>query len=142
MAHGYKHLIHSWLVLTDESCGQQHLLILAEETALAILEGTGEDGLAPFIAVRKGQCCLKAQTLVLHGALRIETIPPSGRYLFEIVLLFHLFHKPIGDDISGFYGHLAVGFVLQGGLALHLMGPEVVNLIDSGIEGGAQVAHL
>ena len=51
MAHGYKHLIHSWLVLTDEAGGQQHLLILAEETALAILEGTGEDGLAPFIAV-------------------------------------------------------------------------------------------
>ena len=86
MAHGYKHLIHSWLVLTDEAGGQQHLLILAEETALAILEGTGEDGLAPFIAVRKGQCCLKAQTLVLHGALRIETIPPSGRYLFDLAL--------------------------------------------------------
>lgn len=72
----------------------------------------------------------------LHKGLRIKRCRASR------LGTFYLFHKPIGDDISGFYGHLAVGFVLQGGLALHLMGPEVVNLIDSGIEGGAQVAHL
>ena len=53
-----------------------------------------------------------------------------------------LLDESVGDDITGLDGQLALRLVLQACLALHLMRPEVIDLIDLGIKTSAQVADL